>query len=44
MRKALRWLGGLLVAAGVVVIGASVVVTATNGAIPSLNLRDPSKF
>ena len=44
MRKALLWFGGLLVAAGVAVVGASVVVTATKGAMPSLNLGDPSKF
>lgn len=44
MRKALLWLGGLLVAAGVVVIGASVVVTATKGGMPSVNLGDPSQF
>jgi hypothetical protein len=44
MRKALLWLGGLLVAAGVIVIGASVVVTATRGGMPSVNLGDPSQF
>ena len=44
MRKALLWLGGLLVAGGGAVIGASVVVTATKGGMPSLNLGDPSKF
>jgi hypothetical protein len=44
MRKALLWLGGLLVAAGVLVIGASLTVTATKGGMPSLNLGDPSQF
>jgi hypothetical protein len=44
MRKALLWLGGVLVAAGVIVIGASVVVTATKGGMPSVNLGDPSQF
>jgi hypothetical protein len=44
MRKALLWLGGLLVATGVIAIGAGVVVTATTGSSPSINLGDPSKF
>lgn len=44
MRKVLLWLGGGLLAAGVLVLGASVVVTATKGGSPSINLGDPSKF
>jgi hypothetical protein len=44
MRKVLLWLGGVLVAAGVVVVGASLVVTATKGGIPSVNLGDPARF
>ena len=44
MRKALLWLGGLLAAAGAVVLGASVVVTVTKGGIPSVNLGDPTQF
>ena len=44
MRKALLWLGGLLVAAGAVVVATSVIVTAKDGLTPSLNLGDPSKF
>jgi hypothetical protein len=44
MRKALLWLGGVLVATGVVVVGASVLVTATRGGMPSLNLGDPARF
>jgi hypothetical protein len=44
MRKALLWLGGLLVAAGVAVVGASVVVAVTKGGIPSVNLGDPTRF
>ena len=42
--KALLWLGGLLVATGVVVVGASMLVTATRGGMPSLNLGDPARF
>jgi hypothetical protein len=43
MRKALLWLGGMLVAAGIVVVGASAVMS-TRGLSPSLNLGDPAKF
>jgi hypothetical protein len=44
MRKVLLWLGSLLVGGGVVVVGASVAMTAMKGGSPSINLGDPTKF
>jgi hypothetical protein len=43
MRKALLWIGGLLLGVGLVLIAASV-VGGLMGASPSFNLGDPAKF
>jgi hypothetical protein len=43
MRKALLWLGVVLCAIGVGIVGVSVVL-AQHGGSPSVNLGDPAKF